>query len=173
MNDDLDRTICSSTFEDAVESQCCGGRLYCPGCSDKIDECPICRAAPFGVVPNHFVRRMIRCCKDLCQKCGRNVLESEMAAHTKRVCPKRDVVCVAKGCSFEGLGEDILEHVSLTHADYLIAMTTGEPYEEIFGKRRTDTEVESSETGELVCFFAKFVHFHFGFCSVIISAGAN
>ena len=75
-----------------------------------------------------------------------------MAAHTKRVCPKRDVVCVAKGCSFEGLGEDILEHVSLTHADYLIAMTTGEPYEEIFGKRRTDTEVESTETGELVCF---------------------
>ena len=125
MNNDLDCTICLSMCVEAVESQCCGGRLYCSKCANQIKECPTCRTTAFVVGPSQFARRMIRCSKDVCPKCGANIGEWEMANHSKLNCPKRKVVCVAKDCLFEGLGEDILEHLNKDHAPYLIALATG------------------------------------------------
>ena len=97
----------------------------------------------FMVAPSLFARRMIRCSKDVCPKCGANIGESEMANHSKLNCPKGKVVCVARGCSFEGLREDILEHLNKNHAPYLIAMATGVAQEDIFRKSSADVAVQT------------------------------
>ena len=165
MNHDLDCTICLSVCVEAVESQCCGGRLYCSKCANQIKECPICRTTAFVFGSSHFARRMIRCHIDVCPKCGTNVGESEVANHLKLNCPKRKAVCVAKDCLFEGLGEDILEHLNKDHAPYLIALATGVAQEDIFRKSSANvavqtvnssanvaiqTDSKSAESGELV-----------------------
>ena len=141
--DDFDCTICLSPCFAAVESICCGGRLYCEQCVDAITECPICRSSSFQVKVNLFVRRMLKCLEEGCPNCGVNFRKSEILEHKTRLCPKRRITCKARDCEFEGIEEDLLDHLRKDHAKYLIAIASGEPCKNTFRNESVNASVQT------------------------------
>jgi len=135
-------SICLDICENAVESSCCC-TLYCKKCTLGLVQCPVCRENDLNIVPSRLARKIIGRLKIACKLCGLSIQRDSVADHLK-VCEKRQLACVARGCQFRGSKDELFVHVVRSHKEDILKIAQGLERNHVFQPPSADSSIQPS-----------------------------